>query len=374
MIRTSPHIALLAALALSACHSYRARVFVGVATYQLAEVSDPDGGTELYQLHVHSDATAYLNISREGEQPFVFRDVGLELVELDKTRAKKSGVRPFSGLQVHRVKADSPAERAEFEPGDIVLAVNGTDVFLLKDYRMILENLPTAAEARFRVQSIGREKTGDREQQIGERTLVVVSESRMRRTHSSWNVPLEELTRSNPKPFAGVVLRAIPAEYVKKIYGDDRNVPVICGVGLGSPAYLAGLRAGDVIEKVDGQTPPDLDGMLKMFAERGLRGEEVTFEVARERGETYTTRLQLEDYSGWTGAYIPMVFSADSSAHSTEWSTVMGMLSAYDNSYVNSQTREPVQRGSYSMFLGLFKFSWGPRGTRTRLLWFITFG
>ena len=178
----------------------------------------------------------------------------------------------------------------------------------------------------------------------------------------------------NPTPYAGFQVGAVPKEHSRKIYGDDRDAVVICGVVLGSPAYLAGLRAGDVIARIDGRRAPEIDGLLRMVREQGARGEVMEFEVTREGGRSYVARVYLEDYSGVSRVRVPVIFHSKSSARNTSWDMIWGILAHYSNSYTASKTREPEENGHYSMLLGLIKFSWSPRGSRTRLLWFISFG
>jgi serine protease Do len=353
----------LVSLVVPACttFNYDDTDYVGESSYQLGELTQPDGSTEIYELQVRPNGTAYITIQRE--EPVDYQELGLHLVELDKERAEKCKpkARPYSGLFVRAVDPDSPAARAGVKKGDLLLSVNGSDVYYLKEYNKIAAEIKEKKRVSLRVRG-------------WDDLLQVEPKTRSRIARMRTNVPLEAPARSNPKPYAGVRLRVIPEEHARKIYGDDRNAVVVCGVVLGSPAYLAGLRAGDIIQRVDDKPTPTLTELLRLLRERGPLGGLVTFDLVRESGKTFTADVHLEDYSGTTGARIPGVFEVSSRAGSSRWEVLpWGVFADYYNSYKTSKSRNPEEYGHYKMFLGLFKYSWGPRGPSTRLFWIIEF-
>ena len=118
-----------------------------------------------------------------------------------------------------------------------------------------------------------------------------------------------------------------------------------------------------------------VDEILRVLQERGSQNRGVRIAVAREPGNAFETNLALTDYTGSTEIKIPLVFGLENEARRTNWSLgPFSMVASYENRYEISQDRTDKTRGSYSMLLGLFQYSWRPGESRTRLLWFISFG
>jgi hypothetical protein len=356
-------LVLCSSFCLPACASFEENEYVGETTYRLNERRQPDGTSISYQLRVEPNAEAYLDIVREGNEPYT--EVGLHTVELDRSRAKGSGDRPYAGLLVLRVDKDSPGHRAGIKAGEVLVSIKGKPVYYNNDYNTALVELSVGQPSTFEVRAAGEGQPT--------RPVDVVPESRMRKDRKLDRVRLEAPEVRNPKPYAGVVVRRFPPEYTKDVFGQEDPVLVISGVALGSPAYLAGIRAGDVILNIDGRPAPELAEFQSMLRKKGPAEELIAFDVHSQLGE-YRAQVELADYSGSSRSSLWLVWSTSSSARRTAWNFILGgWLVGYENSYVPTRTRAPAERGHFTMLLGLFKREWSESGSRTRLLWFINF-
>ena len=69
---------------------------------------------------------------------------GLALRDLDARTAQRAGVAPGEGVLVTGVRPDSPAERANLQPGDVLLEVNRTPVHSVQEVQALAAKEPTA--------------------------------------------------------------------------------------------------------------------------------------------------------------------------------------------------------------------------------------
>ncbi|MGB9770603.1 MAG: S1C family serine protease [Candidatus Kapaibacteriota bacterium] len=83
-------------------------------------------------------------------------DIGITLIEPNSIEAKRLYLKFDEGLLVTEVYRNSPASKAGFEPGDIILEINGEKVNSIKDYQMIVFDSYVGDELTFKV------KRGDR--------------------------------------------------------------------------------------------------------------------------------------------------------------------------------------------------------------------
>ncbi|MFN3269072.1 MAG: S1C family serine protease, partial [Candidatus Kapaibacteriota bacterium] len=65
-------------------------------------------------------------------------DIGITLIEPNSIEARRLYLKFDEGLLVTEVYRNSPAAKAGFEPGDIILEINGEKVNSLRDYQMIV--------------------------------------------------------------------------------------------------------------------------------------------------------------------------------------------------------------------------------------------
>ncbi|ROL56382.1 PDZ domain-containing protein [Bacteroidetes/Chlorobi group bacterium Naka2016] len=83
-------------------------------------------------------------------------DIGITLIEPNSIEARRLYLKFDEGLLVTEVYRNSPAAKAGFEPGDIILEINGEKVNSLRDYRMIVFDSFIGDDLNFKV------KRGDR--------------------------------------------------------------------------------------------------------------------------------------------------------------------------------------------------------------------
>jgi regulator of sigma E protease len=146
------------------------------------------------------------------------------------------------GLMVGAVVGNSSAEEAGIEPGDIILEVNGQPVHTQGDMQDIVNSVGEGAEI----------------------TLLLLRNGQ------------EIQTTAKPKfdPTGG-----------QRVIGVYLYWNMVSQVEEGSPAYEAGIRAGDYIYKINGQHIYDDESMSSALRSVG-EGEEIKLVLRRDGNET----------------------------------------------------------------------------------------
>lgn len=355
-------VAVFLALILPACATGEQLEYVGESSYLLKESALPGGAEVSYHLQVRAADSAKVVVQTEREEPY--SEVGMEVAELDRERARKLGDHALSGLLVKAVGEGSPAAAAGIEVGEILVRVAGKRVVFLEAFGDVVAVLPAGKASEFQLRACG-DPEGDL------RTVQVVPVVEMRRRSDIEDIPLVGVESRNPVAYLGVSLRSFPPAQTEAVFGHKRPVSVVTGVVLGSPAYRAGLRAGDIILRVDGAEAPGPEGLMTLLRSKGPRAEKIDVEVRSKYGD-YTAQIELDDYAGATQTYLPLGWFTRVSAKRTQWNVALGgWLVGYDNSYLPTRNRQTAERGHLTALVGLFRREWSPSGTSTRLLWFI---
>ena len=356
-LAASPLAVLLFALSvLPSCRTWTTQYFVGSEDYELARVTASDGAVEIFRLQ--GADTLRVETRYERERPFL----GLQVVELDKPRAERRGVKPYSGLLVTGTYPESAARLAGVRADDVVLDVGGAEV-------VYAEQL-VQAEAGLDEQEtvLVRLVRGDEEIALALRTQLLRED-----VTDVQQIPLEPAPAS-PRPYAGVTLRGIPPAWCERMFGEPRNAVVVSTVEVGSPAWLAGVRGGDLIETVDGEPVPRVDELARAIAANGQIEQPMTWLVRREEGRTHEAVIALSDYSGEANFFVPLLVDVTNGVYEDRWRLGLGLIMGNRNLYVaDASTRRVQTRNVFSALLGLIKVDARPTETRVRLLWFIKF-
>lgn len=353
-------ILLLSALAsLPACRTYVGQYYIGADDYVLASRDLSDGRREQFRLQVRGEARLRHSIEYDRERPFL----GFQLAEIDKPQAERRGVRPYVGLMVRGVYPGSSAAEGGVLAGDVLLAVDGRETVYLPQVAAIEATLRGDQAVPVRL------LRGQEPVELSLRTRLL-----RERVTDEQDIELEAPSDLH-RPYAGVTLRGIPPVWCERIFGQPRQAVVVTNVEVGSPAWMAGVRAGDVIDQVDGAPVPPVAELMRRIAEHGPAEQTMTWLVRRGQGQAHEGRLELHDYSGESNAWVPLVFYYRNGTYEDRWTVgPFGLLLSNRNAYVaDGSTRRVQTRNVFSALLGLFRVESSPDQTEVRLLWLIRF-
>lgn len=224
--------------------------------------------------------------------------LGVSLREIDADRAKELKLKEEAGVEITRVEDDSPASKAGLKAGDVVLAYNGQRVEGMEQFSRFVRETPAGREVKLLVSRDGNTQT--LAAKLGARKgPIAVAAPRIDIPVVAPMPSMPDLPRglmmwrSSMLGIEGEALRGQMAEF----FGVKEGV-LVRSVLKDTPADKAGLKAGDVILKIDDTkvTSPNEIGS----AIRGMRDKK-TFPVTvvREKREMTVNATIENDRSEW---------------------------------------------------------------------------
>lgn len=226
--------------------------------------------------------------------------LGIGVSEVDDQRMRALNLREERGVEVTRIEDDGPAAKGGMKVGDVILEYNMQAVEGTEQLLRLVKETPPGREVK-----IGVSRNGTPE------TLVV--RTGVRKRHAARigdpvriKVPLVEMPdfRMPDVPKAFMTWRSsalgIEAESLEnqlaEFFGVKEGV-LVRSVLKGSPAERAGLKAGDVITRVDTTdvaSPKEVTQALR--ASNGHK--EVPLRVVREKRESVISVVLEEERAG----------------------------------------------------------------------------
>ncbi len=221
--------------------------------------------------------------------------LGVGAEDVDSSRAKELKLKEERGVEIRRVDPDSPAEKAGLKEHDVVLEYNGQRVEGMESFVRMVRETPVGRPVKLLISrdgntqaltaTIGRRKTEDYFRGL------------------NINVPMPRIAIDVPRPVIamrttrmGVETESLSGQ-LAEYFGVKEGV-LVRSVEKESPAEKAGLKAGDVIVKADGQRvrqPRDLTEELRFNREK----KNLPLEIIRNRKEM-TLNLELPERAGST--------------------------------------------------------------------------
>jgi serine protease Do len=221
--------------------------------------------------------------------------IGVMVQEIDSERAKVLKLREEAGVEITRVDADSPAEKAGLKTGDAILQYNGQRIEGIEQFSRLVRETPVGREVKLDVVRNGAPQTIIAK--LAARRSGNMAFATPAMAPNAWEFKMPDMPRSfmswqsSMLGIEGESLEGQLAQY----FGVKEGV-LVRSVVSGSSAEKGGLKAGDVIVRVDDSkvtTPTDVTSRL-----RSQRGKAVGIVVMRDRKEVSLTVIIEEDRHG----------------------------------------------------------------------------
>ncbi len=218
--------------------------------------------------------------------------LGISIADITGERVRELKLKEETGAEVKAVMPGSPAEEAGLKTGDVVLEYQGTRIEgAMQLTRMVRETPPGRTVAlkifhdgetrtvRVKVAEHDGEGRGERFQKVIEIPHIEMPEIDVP------EIPLLGGMQSSMR--LGVSVENL-TDQLREFFGVRNGEGVLVrSVKKGSPAEDAGLRAGDVILKVDGEKVEDSADLRGALRDR--RGKEFPIVIMRDRREQTLT-------------------------------------------------------------------------------------
>src|SRR5512146_3194011 len=244
--------------------------------------TDPQFSGEFGQ---HKNKTAYL---------------GVDVNDVDSDRMAALNLKEETGVEVLGVDQDAPAGKAGFKEHDVILAVNGTKIESEEELRRVIRETPPGRTVDILISRNGQQMTlkptlAARNEMV---SVWVAPRVEVPAIHVEPHIaPMPPMTFAEPPDVPDVRvyynLRSVGA-YVENLtpqlrdfFGVKNGTGVLVrSVERGSPAEVAGLKAGDVVVRV-GQDAVNDSGDWRR-AMRNKSGD-VTLGIVRDKREQNVT-------------------------------------------------------------------------------------
>jgi serine protease Do len=196
-------------------------------------ILSPSGGSIGIGFAIPSDMIRTVTAQLEKGGKVVRGYVGVEAQQITASTARAMHLKENGGALLAGVQPDSPAAEAGLQPGDVIQAVNGTNVASPKELALNVSNIQPGDQAHLSVLHDGQTKE----------VTVKVGTLPNEQTAST-----ENQVNGEHRGQIGLALAPLSPDM-----RDQLDVPegtkgaVVQGVQPGSPAETAGLQPGDII-------------------------------------------------------------------------------------------------------------------------------
>jgi serine protease Do len=223
--------------------------------------------------------------------------LGVEMTEVTAEKAKSLDLKSDHGVLVTAVLPDGPSAKAGLQTNDVILEYDGHEVEGTVQFRRLVRETPPGRSVAITVLRAGHEEKLTI--QVGNRAKSMESEFRDG-TPLTLAVPPQAFNfkMEMPELFMGMTpTLGIEAEDVNGQLGAYFRVPgddgvLIRSVSAGTPAAKAGLKAGDVITRVDGITVTTLAELRSQLREK--REEKTVKLMVMRQGSPVSVTVTLE--------------------------------------------------------------------------------
>jgi serine protease Do len=202
--------------------------------------------------------------------------LGVSIQEVTQQLAKEFGLKESKGALVSDVLPNSPAEKAGFRRGDVVVQLNGQVVENSTQLRNLVAKTGVGTKAKVRVVRDKKEKE-----------LEVTIEEQPKDVAGSGDVEADPEATSTA--LAGIEVRNLTPEAARQL-GLNRNDKgvVITRVDPGSVADEVGLQRGDLIVEVNRKPVRDTDDYDELISKIG-KDEAVLLLINRQGRTMFVT-------------------------------------------------------------------------------------
>lgn len=203
--------------------------------------------------------------------------LGVQIQELTPSLKEALKVGDRTGLLIAEVIEGSPADKADLYEKDVILTYDGQPVEKADDFARMVRNTPPDKTIKLDVLRDGEKVEIE----------VTIGKRKYRRSKNSY------VFFGSDRPRLGVKVHELNEDLAHYFDVDKNKGVLILEVIDDSPAEKGGLKAGDIISKINNEHVADPDELIEILGEYE-EGDVVTVEYVRH-GKTAKIELELED-------------------------------------------------------------------------------
>jgi len=219
--------------------------------------------------------------------------LGVTISDVDSESVKDLKLPEERGTRITRVEDGSPAEAAGLSENDVIWEFRGEPVWSVSQLRRLVEETPVGREVSLRYYRDGALKSAELRPRSGSGAGARVVGPNFSFDFDG-DLPglrgLDGLARLDilRRPRLGLTVNPL-SEQLADFFGSPQGGVLVTSVDPDSPAQKAGVRAGDVIQKIDGRLIESALDLREALSDAG----EVTLEIVRDK-KPLTLKANLE--------------------------------------------------------------------------------
>lgn len=258
--------------------------------------------------------------SKDKDRPWL----GVSVIDVSKKNKKEYDLGRNEGIQISYVVDDSPADFVDLERGDLILSVDGSDLKGPRHFTRLIRKKKPGDKLSLKVIHDGKNKTikvelasykdKEDEHQFFYSYNFDDDESGDKYSKPPFSVFFGGLNR----PYLGIHMQDMNEDLAKYFNVDVEDGVLITDVEEDSPAEEAGMKPGDILSKIDGESVEVTDDILEILGDYDS-GEEVEITVVRSgKEQKITVELGESNHSFGGFNVAPHIFNFRSRMHSPD--------------------------------------------------------
>lgn len=215
--------------------------------------------------------------------------LGVAIQDLDPEIKEARKISVDQGILISEVRKDSPAEKAGFKVGDVIIEYQDKKYSTTDSLRMAIADTRPGSRVTFKVLRIGTSRT-DSDAENTEQTMTLTA-TLVQRPDTPPMAVSQSGSEDRTTAKLGLTVKPITPVLAEEMELSENEGVVVLAVTAGSPAAEAGLTYSDVILQINRQQIQSLEDYQTVI--RNLKpGDAVAFLVKRKDGTRFlSTRL-----------------------------------------------------------------------------------
>lgn len=221
--------------------------------------------------------------------------LGAAVEGLSETRAKALNLKDNAGVEVTKVTDDAPASRAGIKVGDVILEINGQKVDSGEEFTNVIISKTPGTKVSLTVARNGVKQTMTATLGVRPPGLPMMVPSTSTPQGVTIQTPFGPMSPMSPEDFQALIAGNVPrplfagealGEQLAAFFGVHEGV-LVQMIYEKTAAERAGLKAGDVVTKVNGMPVAnmrEINGVVRQTNKKA-----VTFTVVRDKKEITLT-------------------------------------------------------------------------------------
>ncbi len=272
-----------------------------------AKLADLDSSLENMRPAMQEAEKKIIELSPESGMLFDDGDdsgwLGIEIAEISTDRAKELKLGAARGVEVVHVETDSPAAKAALREHDVITTYDSQTVEGRVQFRRLVRETPPGRTVSLGVSRDGSAQTlsvviGDRGEQIEKNVQIFRHTEHLPSPPTSFVMPDLDFNFTMPEvmdmrtPMLGISAEDLNGQLGAYFGAPNDEGILVREVKRGTPAEKAGLKAGDVITKVDDKPVKSLHDLRNEL--RGKSEQKTVNLGVLRKGSTLNMPIEIE--------------------------------------------------------------------------------